>query len=180
MQETWYAERSIAQSHVRWLNVSVFSSSWVSGLDHRAAINENHTYLWSYFFTDGKVNKRRSDTGAPDENETLNMGHVLKALIGCRRIPTNLKQRGGKIYFKHDLNDQLSFVHTCTPSIFFCSVEKIQEYKVFKEHMLHIIKLWILWYTLKLYFSVLSFNMTSVLKSRIEHLQLSQDVICNK
>lgn len=69
---------------------------------------------------------------------TLNMGHVLQALIGCRRLPTNMMKGAGTIEFDH-IQSRLTTANTCAPSLCLGSTKLLHDYQELEKHIIHII-----------------------------------------
>jgi hypothetical protein len=97
-----------------------------------------------FFFLGGNVSTQWNDIQSLDDETTadsvvtLHMGHVLQALVGCPRIPTNMRKGVGSIEFDHSKN-WLSFANTCAPSICFSSTALLENYEQVEKHMLSII-----------------------------------------
>ena len=60
----------------------------------------------------------------------------MNSLIGCEKIPRNITS--GQIEFDHG-STKCSRVNTCTPSIQFSNIDKIQNYEKFEDLMMNFV-----------------------------------------
>ena len=70
------------------------------------------------------------------KDKVINLKDVLQALLGSSSLPRNISS--GLILFDH-LNNRLSTVNTCGPSILFSSIDDLKDFERFKLHMINII-----------------------------------------
>ncbi|KAK6186488.1 hypothetical protein SNE40_008517 [Patella caerulea] len=67
---------------------------------------------------------------------TLNTGHILQALLGSPRIPSNISC--GIMTFDH-VSNGLTTINTCAPSISFSNLKLIKTYSRFEESLLLVV-----------------------------------------
>ncbi|WAR30892.1 hypothetical protein MAR_033434 [Mya arenaria] len=84
------------------------------------------------------INLNAAEENASDEQVTLNMGHVLQALIGCSRFSRNMGKGSGMIDFDHTAQ-RFSHVNTCMPGICFSSTKSLTESEQLEKHHICII-----------------------------------------
>jgi len=70
------------------------------------------------------------------KEKVIHLKDVLQALLGSTSLPRNISS--GLITFDH-LNNRLSTVNTCGPSILFSSMDDLKDFDKMKTHMINII-----------------------------------------